>query len=71
MCFIDLQKAYDSVDRELLLEVQTRFGVLAKILTDTCQLHDAVRVRRDDGEYSEWFDVKEGLRQGWVLSCCI
>ena len=26
------------------------------------------RVRTDDGEYSEWFEVKQGLRQGCVLS---
>ena len=26
------------------------------------------RVRTDDGEHSEWFDVTQGLRQGCVLS---
>ena len=33
MCFIDLQKAYDSVDRELLWVVPARFGVPEKMLT--------------------------------------
>ena len=34
------------------------------------QFHDGMRarVRTDDGEYSEWFEVKPGLRQGCVLS---
>ena len=34
------------------------------------QFHDGMRarVRIDDGELSEWFDVTQGLRQGCVLS---
>ena len=49
--FIDLQKAYDSVDRELLWQVLTRFGISAKVLTVIRQFHDGMRacVRTDDG----------------------
>ena len=70
MCFIDLQKAYDSVDRELLWVVLARFGVPEKMLTVIRQFHEGMRarVRTDDGEHSEWFDVTQGLRQGCVLS---
>ncbi|MEP5351923.1 MAG: reverse transcriptase domain-containing protein, partial [Luteolibacter sp.] len=70
LCFIDLQKAYDSVDRELLWEVLTRFGVPTKMLRIIRNFHDGMRarVRTDDGEHSEWFDVTQGLRQGCVLS---
>ena len=32
MCFIDLQKAYDTVDRNLLWQVLTRVGVPPQIL---------------------------------------
>ena len=34
------------------------------------QFHDGMRarVRMDDGELSEWFEVTQGLRQGCVLS---
>ena len=55
MCFIDLQKAYDSVDRELLWVVLARFGVPEKMLTVICQFHEGIRtrVRTDDGEHSE------------------
>ena len=70
MRFIDLQKAYDFVDRELLWEVLTRLGVPAKILTVIRQFQDDMRprVRTDDAEHSEWFDVTERFRQGYVLS---
>ena len=68
MCFIDLQKAYDSVDRELLWKVRARIGVPQMIAIH--QFHDGkrARVRTDDGEYSEWFEVRQGQRQGCVLS---
>ena len=34
------------------------------------QFHDGMRgrVRTDDGEYSEWFSIGQGLRQGCVLA---
>ena len=35
MCFIDLQKAYDSVDQELLRLVLARFGVPEKMSTSS------------------------------------
>ena len=70
MCFIDLQKAYDSVDRELLWVVLARFGVPEKMSTVIRQFHEGMRarLRTDDGEHSEWFDVTQELRQGCVLS---
>ena len=69
MYFIDLQKAYDSVDRELLRVGLARFGVPEKMLTVIRQFHEGMRprVRTDDGEHSEWFDVTQGLRQGLSL----
>ena len=70
MCFIDLRKAYDSVDRELLWVVLASFGAPEKILTVIRQFHEGMQadVRDVDGEHSEWFDVTQGLRQGCVLS---
>ena len=71
MCFVDPQKAYDSVDRELLLwKVLARAGVPSVMIDVIRQFHGGmrVRVRMDDGELSEWFEVTQGLRQGCVLS---
>ena len=69
-CFIDLTKAYDSVDRTLLWKVLARFGVPQRMISVIRQFHDGMRacVRLDDGECSEWFPVEQGLRQGCVLA---
>ena len=50
--------------------VLTRFGVPTKMLRIIRSFHDGMRarVRTDDGEHSELFDVTQGLRQGCVLS---
>ena len=71
MCFVELQKAYDSVDREQLLwKVLARAGVPDEMIAVIRQFHDGMqaRVRMDDGELSDWFEVTQGLRQGCVLS---
>ena len=70
MCFIDLQKAYDAVDRTLLWQVLTRIGVPPQMIAVIRQLHDRMRacVRPGDGVCSDWFEVEQGLRQGCVLS---
>ena len=62
MCFVDLQKAYDSVDRELLWKVLTRAGVPEEMLAVIRQFHDGMqaRVRMDDGELSDQFEVTQG-----------
>ena len=70
ICFIDLAKAYESVDRLLLWEVLARFGVLPRMIKIIGMFHDGMRahVQLDDGDFSAWFNVCQGLRQGCVLS---
>ena len=67
--FVDLEKAYDKVCREELWESLRRYGVsggLLKMIKSMYQASEAcVRV---DGEVSEWFEVKQGVRQGCPLS---
>ena len=69
MCFIDLQKAYDTVDRNLLWQVLICIGVPPQMIAVIQQFHDGMRacVRLDDGVCSDWFEVEQGLRQGCVL----
>ena len=69
LCFIDLQKAYDPVDRTLLWQVLARFETPPQMIEVNRQFHDEMRacVRSDDGRCSEWFEMAQGLRQGCVL----
>ena len=70
MCFVDFQTAYDSVDRELLWKVLALAGVPEEMIAVIRQFHDRMqaRVRMDDGELSDWFELAQRLRQGCVLS---
>ena len=57
MCFIDLQKAYDTVDRTLLWQVLALIGVPPQMIAVIRQFHNGMRacVLPDDG-------VRIGLR---------
>ena len=68
--FFDLQKAYVSVDREVLWKVLARAGVLSVMIDVIRQFDDGMRDRvcMDDGKLSKWFEVTQGLRQRCVLS---
>ena len=70
ICFVDLTKAYDSVDRTLSWVVWAGFGVPPRMLTSFRHFHDGMRacVPLDDGECSDMFDVQQGLRRGCVLA---
>ena len=70
VCFIDLTKAYDSVDRTLLWTVLARFGVPQIMILVIRQFHDGMRacVRLDGRVCSRWFAVEQGLRQGCMLA---
>ena len=59
ICFIDLRKAYDTVDGTLLWQVLTRIGVPPQMIAVIQQFHDGMRAcaRPDDGVYrigSRW-----------------
>ena len=70
ICFIGLAKAYDSVDRVPIWEVLARFGVPPRMIKVIRMFHDGMRARvqLDDVDFSAWFNVCQGLRQGCVLS---
>ena len=70
MCFIDLQKAYDSVSREALWRIlRTSFNLPQKVLTIIQALHrDSMASVRAYGKTSEEFQISSGVRQGCILA---
>ena len=67
--FMDLEKAYDRVDREAMWDVLRLYGVGAKLLKAVKSMYVGSKACvRVGNEVSESFPVKVGLRQGCVMS---
>ncbi|KAG6444869.1 hypothetical protein O3G_MSEX003550 [Manduca sexta] len=69
LCFVDLEKAFDSVPREALWIIMTKLGCPDKFVRLLRLLHDdmACCVTVND-EQSEFFSVTCGVKQGCVLA---
>ena len=67
--FLDLEKAYDRVDREAMWKVLGIYGVGGRLLKAVRSMYECSKACvRVGSEMSEWFAVKIGLRQGCVMS---
>ena len=68
-CFIDLRKAYDTVNRPALWGVLQHIGLSAKVQRLIRDLHNGTRSSvRAYGITSEPFEVNRGVRQGCILA---
>ena len=63
--FIDLSKAYDSIDRKLAREVFERRGLSPKMVALLRDLHDGTQcaLRGDHKSAASWFEVQTGFKQ--------
>ena len=69
MVFVDLTKAFDTVNRELLWEVLKRFGCPPRFLAVVQSLHSGAMARvLGEGLRSDPFAVGSGVRQGCVIA---
>ncbi len=67
--FMDLEKAYDRVDRKGLWERLRVYGVGRKLLEGVRSFYENASASVwVDGELSESFKVKVGVRRGCVMS---
>ena len=69
VAYMDLEKAYDRIDRSAMWRVLVMYGINGNLLRAIKSFYDGseacVRVCR---QKSDWFSVKVGLRQGCVMS---
>ena len=70
MCFIDIMKAYDSVDRNLLWQICRHYGLTDKVVRMLKLLYKDTKAQvRVNGELSDSFAIKSGVQQGGIPSC--
>ena len=69
LCFIDLKKAYDSVNHEALwATLRKRYGIPSKLVHILGSLHEGTKgVVRAYGKVSDEFPIMNGVRQGDIL----
>lgn len=69
LCFVDLEKAFDSVPREALWMVLKKLGCTEKFVRLLRLLHDDMQCCVIvDGEQSDFFPVTCGVKQGCVIA---
>ena len=69
MTFVDLTKVFDTVSREGLWKIMSKFGCPDRFVKIVRQFHDGMTTRvLDDGSSSEPFQVTNGVKQGCVLA---
>ena len=67
--FMDLKKAYDTIDRHGMWQMQRVYGVGGKLMKAVQSFYvDSRACVRVGNDATEWFPVNVGLRHGYVMS---
>nr|VZI44769.1 unnamed protein product [Spirometra erinaceieuropaei] len=67
--FVDLTKAFDTVNREGLWKIMQKFGCPERFIQMVRQLHDGLMARvKDNAVVSEEFAMTNGVKQGCLLT---
>ena len=67
--FLDLEKTSDRVDRDAMRNVLRLYGIGGRLLRGVKSLYVGSKACvRVGNEVSEWFPMRVGLRQGFVMS---
>jgi len=67
--FIDYEKAFDSVKREIMWLILQEYGIPRKIIQIIKILSDGFKCKiSHEGKFSDFIEVRNGVRQGCMLS---
>jgi hypothetical protein len=70
--FVDYEKAFDSLDRQTLWKLLRHYGVPQKFVSLIQNSYEGMSCRVvHDGQLTERFNVKTGVRQSCLLSPCL
>jgi len=68
-CFIDFEKAFDSVRRATLWEIMRHYGIPPKLIKIVKTMYDGSQCAVvDESGRTDWFEVKSGVKQGCNMS---
>ena len=68
-CSIDYAKAFDSVDHNKLWKILKEMGIPDHL---TCLLRNQEETTvRTGHETTDWFQIRKGVHQGYILSSCL
>ena len=71
-CFIDYAKAFDCVDHNKLWKILKEMGIPDHL---TCLLRNLFAGQEATGRTghgtTDWFQIRNGVRQGYILSLCL
>ena len=69
LVFVDLTRAFDSVNRQGLWKILRKFGCPENFVTPIASFHNGMQARaQENGDISEPFPVMNGVKQGCVLA---
>jgi len=69
VCFVDFEKAFDSVQRETLWCLLASYGIPTKLVDMVKTMYKNCRCAvLDKTGHLEWFKVLSGVKQGFVMS---
>ena len=71
LAFIDLEKAYDTIDRHGMWQILRVYGVGGKLLKAVPSFYIDRACVRGGNDVSEWFPVNVGLRQDCDVSMVV